>query len=175
MNVRRYNENDGAGKRRLLSVCTSWRSVPSSVLLDTRNSLSNSPCPLGSARGRGRYNLLARAINNKPFQCSDRRKSPQRRCSAARVEQGDLFNFYARSRSLISAQFWDTKQISSLSLVLVHRHGYVQVIERVQFMQHVLLIHNLCYQNRWRSAAAERRTGAIAESMRYETFVVYCS
>ena len=102
MNVRRYNENDGAGKRRLLSVCTSWRSVPSSVLLDTRNSLSNSPCPLGSARGRGRYNLLARAINNKPFQCSDRRKSPQRRCSAARVEQGDLFNFYARSRSLIS-------------------------------------------------------------------------
>ena len=35
-----------------------------------RNSLSNSPCP-GRARGRGRYILLARAIKNKPFQCSD--------------------------------------------------------------------------------------------------------
>ena len=55
------------------------------------NSLSNSPCPLGRARGRGRYNLLARAINNKPFQCNlnDGRNSSQRRHSAARVEQGN--------------------------------------------------------------------------------------
>ena len=43
---------------------------------------------------------------NKPFQCSDGRNSLRRRRSAARVEQGDLFKFYARSRSLISAQFW---------------------------------------------------------------------
>ena len=71
-----------------------------------RNSLSNSPCPLGRARGRGRYILLARAINNKPFQCSNGRDSPQRRRTAARAEQGDLFKFYARSRSVISAQFW---------------------------------------------------------------------
>ena len=69
-----------------------------------RNSLSNSPCPLGSARGRCRYNLLARAMNNKPFQCSDERNSSQRRRSAARVEQGDMFKFYALSRSLISAR-----------------------------------------------------------------------
>ena len=52
-----------------------------------RNSLSNSPCPLVRARGRGRYILLARAINNKPFQCSDGCDSPQRRRTAARVEQ----------------------------------------------------------------------------------------
>ena len=38
------------------------------VLSHGGNSLSNFPCPLGRARGRGRYNLLARAINNKPFQ-----------------------------------------------------------------------------------------------------------
>ena len=54
-----------------------------------RNSLNNSPCPLGRARGRGLYNLPARAINNKSFQCSDGRDSPQLRRSAARVEQGD--------------------------------------------------------------------------------------
>ena len=51
-----------------------------------RNSLSNSPCPLGRARGRGRYNLLARAINNKPFQCSNGRDSPQRRRTAGFVQ-----------------------------------------------------------------------------------------
>ena len=42
-----------------------------------RNSLSNSPCPLGRARGRSRYILLARAINNKLFQCSNGRDSLQ--------------------------------------------------------------------------------------------------
>ena len=73
-----------------------------------RNSLSNSPCPLGSAGGRSRYILLARAINNKPFQCSNGRDSPQRRRTAARVAQGDLFKFYARSRSLISAHLWSS-------------------------------------------------------------------
>ena len=67
----------------------------SAVSLLRRNSLSNSPCPLGRARGRGRYNLLARAIKNKPFQCSNGRDSPQRRRTAARVEQGDFFKFYA--------------------------------------------------------------------------------
>ena len=61
--------------------------------LASRNSLSDSPCPLGRARGCGRYNLLARAIKNKPFQYSDGRTSSQRRRSAARVEQGDLFKF----------------------------------------------------------------------------------
>ena len=60
-----------------------------------RNSLSNSPCPLGRARGRGRYILLARAIKNKPFQCSDGCDSQQRRRTAARVEQGDLFGITA--------------------------------------------------------------------------------
>ena len=35
------------------------------------------------------YDQLWRAINNKPFQCSDGRDSPQRRRTAARVEQGD--------------------------------------------------------------------------------------
>ena len=44
--------------------------------------------PSGRARGRGRYTLLARAIKNKPFQCSDGRDSPQRRHTAARVERG---------------------------------------------------------------------------------------
>ena len=39
------------------------RAVPATQA--TRNSLSNSPCPLGRSRGRCRY------INNKPFQCSD--------------------------------------------------------------------------------------------------------
>ena len=34
-----------------------------------RNSLSNSPCPLGRARECGRYILLTRAINDRPFQC----------------------------------------------------------------------------------------------------------
>ena len=43
---------------------------------------------------------------NKPFQCSDEPNAPQRRRTAARVEQGDMFKFYACSRSLISAQFW---------------------------------------------------------------------
>ena len=68
--------------------------------------MSNSPCPLGRAQGRGRYILLARAIHNKPFQCSNGRDSEcqQRHRTAARVEQGDMFKFYARSRSLISAQ-----------------------------------------------------------------------
>ena len=65
-----------------------------------RNSLSNSPCPLGRARGRGRYNLLARAINNKPFQCSDGRNSLQRRRTAARVRfrtnKGICSNFTLR-------------------------------------------------------------------------------
>ena len=53
--------------------------------------------------GAAGYNQLWRALNNKPFQCSNGRDSPQRRRTAARVEQGDLFKFYARSRSLISA------------------------------------------------------------------------
>ena len=44
-----------------------------------------------SARGRGRYNLLSRAIKNKPFQWSDGLDSQQRRRTAARVEQRDLF------------------------------------------------------------------------------------
>ena len=70
-----------------------------------RNSLSNSPCPLGRARGRGRYNLLARAINNKPFQGSNGRISPQWRRSAARVEQVDLFKFYeAQCRNIHSVR-----------------------------------------------------------------------
>ena len=43
---------------------------------------------MGRARGRGRYNLLARAINNKPFQCRDGRDSLQRCCTAGRVERG---------------------------------------------------------------------------------------
>ena len=41
------------------------------------------PAPGGPAR----YNQLSRAINNKPFQCSDGCDSRQRRRSAARVEQ----------------------------------------------------------------------------------------
>ena len=60
-----------------------------------RNSLSISPCPLGRARRCGRYILLARAIKNKPFQYSNGRDSPQLHRTAARVEQGDLFKFYA--------------------------------------------------------------------------------
>ena len=62
-------------------------SVLGSPTLSQRNNfkLSNSPCPLGRSPGRGRYNLLARAINNKP-QCSNVRSSPQWRRSAARVE-----------------------------------------------------------------------------------------
>ena len=57
--------------------------------------------------GAAWHNQLWRVINNKLFQCSNGRDSPQRRRSAARVEQGDLFKFYARSRSLISAHLWD--------------------------------------------------------------------
>ena len=76
-----------------------------------RNSLSNAPCPLGRARGRGRYILLARAINNKPFQCSNGRNSPQWRRSGARVEQGDSLKFCAHSRSLISAHLWYKKDL----------------------------------------------------------------
>ena len=64
-------------------------------LYNRRYSLSNSPCPLGRAQGRSRYNLLARAIKNKPFQCSDGCDSPQWRCTAARVEQADLSKFYS--------------------------------------------------------------------------------
>ena len=56
-------------------------------------------CPLGRARGSDRYNLLARAIDNKPFQCSDGFNPPQRQHSAARVEQGDLL-FIARASRL---------------------------------------------------------------------------
>ena len=41
-------------------------------------------------------------INNKPFQCSDGRYSPQQRCSAARVEQED-FGF---SRAGKTRGFW---------------------------------------------------------------------
>ena len=62
--------------------------------------------------GAARYNLLARAIKNKPFQCIDHdwRDYPQwrRSGSAARVEQGDLFKFYDRSRLLISAQVFES-------------------------------------------------------------------
>ena len=75
------------------------------------DSLSNSPCPLGRARGRGRYNLLARAINNKPFQCSDGRISPQRRCAAAREGQGDLFKFYG-SGSVVALWHCSTARVS---------------------------------------------------------------
>ena len=49
------------------------------------------PRALWAAPGSADDIILARAINSKPFQCSDRRKSPQLRCSATRVEQGDLF------------------------------------------------------------------------------------
>ena len=38
---------------------------------------------------------------NKPFQCSYGRNSPQRRRSAARVEQGDLFKFYEAQREIL--------------------------------------------------------------------------
>ena len=48
--------------------------------------------------GAARYNQLWRAINNKPFQCSEGCHSQQRRHTAAQVEQGDLFKFYASSR-----------------------------------------------------------------------------
>ena len=66
----------------------------SSLYPFSRNSLSNYPCPLSRARGRGRSILLARAIDNKPFQCSDGCNSPQRRRTAVRVEQGEMFKFY---------------------------------------------------------------------------------
>ena len=36
--------------------------------------------------------ICSHAIKNKPFQCSDGRNSPQRRRSAARVEQGDFLH-----------------------------------------------------------------------------------
>ena len=93
-----------------------------------RNTLSNSPCPLGRARRRCRYNLLARAINKKPFQCSDGRNSPERRRSAARVEQGDLFKFYARSRSLISAQFWSRFPAAAPRSRAGRTRGFVQIL-----------------------------------------------
>ena len=70
-----------------------------------RNSLSNSPCPLGRARGPGaRPDIISsdEAIKNKPFQCSYGCDSPQRRRTAARVEQGDLFKFDSCSSLLIS-------------------------------------------------------------------------
>ena len=68
--------------------------------------------------GRGRYNLLEQAINNKPFQCSDGRDSPLLRRTAARVEQGDLFKFYARSRLLISAHLWACSKQAVLDPVI---------------------------------------------------------
>ena len=46
------------GKRRLQSLFP----------IQIRNSLSNSPCPLGRARGRGRCNLLAHACDSEFFQ-----------------------------------------------------------------------------------------------------------
>ena len=59
------------------------RYLQTSYALDSpRNSLSNCRCP----RGRARYNLLSRAINN---------KWANFHLSAARVEQWDLFKFYA--------------------------------------------------------------------------------
>ena len=72
------------------------------------NSLSNSPCPLGVmvrpvagrniklglARRRGRYNLLARAINNKPLQCSDGRNSR----SGPGAAQGELLKMLRPAR-----------------------------------------------------------------------------
>ena len=50
-----------------------------------RNSLSNSPCPLGRARGRGRYILLARAIKNKPFKKKKRYSCPVPRVPMATI------------------------------------------------------------------------------------------
>ena len=64
------------------------------------NSLSNSPCPLGRIRGAARYNQPARAINKKPFKCSDGRnsESPERRRSTARAELGELLKLLRRLR-----------------------------------------------------------------------------
>ena len=76
------------------------------------------PCALCAAPGGGgRYNLLAWAINNKSFQFNDGRDSPQRCRTAARVEQGDLFKFYACSRLLISAHLWYKKKITANRLL----------------------------------------------------------
>ena len=61
----------------LVGGCGNWAEIVSQCTSVTgpwtRNGLSNSPRPLGRARGRGQYFLLARAIKNlnKPFQCSN--------------------------------------------------------------------------------------------------------
>ena len=47
------------------------------VEVSERNSLSNFPCPLGRARGSGRYNLLARAINIKFYGIDRLRSAPR--------------------------------------------------------------------------------------------------
>ena len=70
-----------------------------------KHSLSN-PRALGAAPpGAARYNLPARAMDSKPFQCGDGRNPPQRRRSAARAEQEGLFKFtLARARSSLERE-----------------------------------------------------------------------
>ena len=74
-----------------------------STKFELRNSLRIPRALWAASGGTAGYILLARAINNKPFQSSDGRNSPQRRRTATRVEQKDLLEYYTRSRSLISA------------------------------------------------------------------------
>ena len=72
----------------------------------SRVSHSDGPRALWVAPGGAApYNQISRAINNKPFQCSYGRNYPHRRWSesAARVEHGDLLNFFARSVTLTLA------------------------------------------------------------------------
>ena len=81
-------------------------------------------------------NQLSRAINHKPFQCSVGRNSPQRRRSAARVEQGDLFKFYAHWRSLISAHLsWRVQASDSFYSPALNIWHFSEVSERTQKYQ----------------------------------------
>ena len=90
-------------------------------------SLERFPVPSGPRpratrrRGAARYNQLSRAMNNKPFQCSQGQNSPQRRRSAACVEQDDSFNFYARSRLRIISAHSSQPEAPSESVTLRRR------------------------------------------------------
>ena len=84
-----------------------WVAIP-------RNSLSDSPCPLGSARGRSRYNLLSLAIKNKPFQCSNGRNS-QQQCCSVKFEYIPLFYQHC-----CAAPLWGIAPIATLERFVVY-------------------------------------------------------